>query len=210
MNKYFKIGFLVLVVIILSTFLYSKGRVVKEELPAVSNGILGCYMATLSKDVYTLKVLSQSGENFQGTLQFKNFEKDSSSGKFEGTYKEGILLGNYSFQSEGMDSVMQVIFKKSGDAFVRGYGDMDETGTHFADLNNITYDTSYVFKLSPDCGASQAKIDINAVCEGALAYMTFPDGKSADAFVAECKEGKRPEVIEKYKADMNLGDGAAI
>lgn len=54
------------------------------------------------------------------------------------------------------------------------------------------------------------KIDINAVCEGALSYMTFPDGASADAFVAECKEGKHPQVIEKYKADMNLGDGAAI
>lgn len=53
------------------------------------------------------------------------------------------------------------------------------------------------------------KLDINAVCEGALSYMTFPDGASADAFVADCKEGKHPEVIEKYKADMNLG-GAAI
>lgn len=54
------------------------------------------------------------------------------------------------------------------------------------------------------------KIDINAVCEGALAYMTFPDAASADAFVAECKEGKHPEVIEHFKADMNLGDDAAI
>jgi len=58
--------------------------------------------------------------------------------------------------------------------------------------------------------APQAKIDINAVCEGALAYMTFPDAASADLFVAECKEGKHPEVIEQYKQQMNLGDGAAI
>lgn len=57
-------------------------------------------------------------------------------------------------------------------------------------------------------GASM-KININAVCEGALAYMSFMNGADADAFVAECKEGKHPEVIEKYKADMNL-DGAAI
>ncbi len=58
--------------------------------------------------------------------------------------------------------------------------------------------------------ASQGKLDINAVCEGALAYMSFTDGASADAFVAECKEGKHPEVIEKFKADMNLGAGAEI
>lgn len=58
--------------------------------------------------------------------------------------------------------------------------------------------------------ASQGKINIDEVCNGALAYMTFTDGASADAFVSECKEGKHPEVIEKYKADMNLGAGAAI
>ncbi len=56
----------------------------------------------------------------------------------------------------------------------------------------------------------QGKIDIDAVCEGALAYMSFPDGASADLFVEECKEGKHPEVIEKFKADMNLGAGANI
>ncbi len=58
--------------------------------------------------------------------------------------------------------------------------------------------------------AAQGKINISAVCEGALAYMTFSDAASADAFVAECKEGKHPEVIERYKAQMGLGDGAAI
>lgn len=56
----------------------------------------------------------------------------------------------------------------------------------------------------------QGKIDINAVCDGALAYMTFPDGAAADKFVSECKEGKHPEVIEQFKASLNLGDGANI
>ncbi len=59
-------------------------------------------------------------------------------------------------------------------------------------------------------GVPMGKININAVCEDALSYMSFPDGASADVFVAECKEGKHPEVVEKFKADMNLGDGAAI
>lgn len=63
---------------------------------------------------------------------------------------------------------------------------------------------------TPTDTASEAKIDINAVCDGALAYMSFPDGASADAFLAECKAGNRPEVIEKYKADLNLGAGAEI
>ncbi|MBP9669602.1 MAG: hypothetical protein KBE09_04925 [Candidatus Pacebacteria bacterium] len=54
------------------------------------------------------------------------------------------------------------------------------------------------------------KLDITAVCNGALAYMTFPDGAAAEAFISECTEGKHPEVIERYKAELNLGDGAAI
>ncbi len=57
---------------------------------------------------------------------------------------------------------------------------------------------------------TEGKLNINAVCEDALAYMTFPDGKNAETFVVECKEGKHPEVIEEYKKQMNLGDGATI
>ncbi len=62
----------------------------------------------------------------------------------------------------------------------------------------------------PTDSDSQSKLNINVVCESALAYMTFPDQVSADKFVEECKNGEHPDVIERYKADMNLGDGAAI
>lgn len=54
------------------------------------------------------------------------------------------------------------------------------------------------------------KLDINVVCESALSYMSFESSSQADIFVKECKEGKYPEVIERYKAQMGLGDGAAI
>ena len=57
---------------------------------------------------------------------------------------------------------------------------------------------------------SNSKLDINVVCEQSLMYKSFPDGESAAQFVAECKEGKHPEVIEEYKERNNLGDGAAI
>ncbi len=56
----------------------------------------------------------------------------------------------------------------------------------------------------------KAKINIEAVCNGALAYMTFTDGKSADLFVKDCIDGKHPEVIERYKADLNLNAGVEI
>lgn len=51
---------------------------------------------------------------------------------------------------------------------------------------------------------SLGKIDMDVICEGSLAYMTFSDGAKADAFVADCKVGKHPEVVEQYLKNMNL------
>lgn len=56
----------------------------------------------------------------------------------------------------------------------------------------------------------QAKIDPRVACESALAYTTFSSGEEADAFVKDCIDGKYPEVIERYKAQLNLGEGAQI
>jgi len=66
------------------------------------------------------------------------------------------------------------------------------------------------YQIPNSTPVGQGKLDINAVCEGALAYMTFPDGESADVFVAECKEGEHPEVIEQYKVQMSLEEGVAL
>lgn len=103
--------------------------------------IKGCYATEPSRVDYRIAIQSQEGGNVSGTLSFRNFEKDSSKGTFVGTYKDGILLGDYTFQSEGMTSVMQVIFKKSGTDFIRGYGQMNADGTKFSDLSRITYDS---------------------------------------------------------------------
>jgi len=131
---------IILVLGILSFVWFSKDN--EDEIVNIAHPIVGCYAVVFNKDVYTLNIQSQSGENFSGTLAFKNWEKDSSSGTFVGTYKDEILLGDYSFQSEGTYSVMQVIFKKTGDDFIRGYGEVKNEGTRFVDTNNITYDSS--------------------------------------------------------------------
>ena len=53
------------------------------------------------------------------------------------------------------------------------------------------------------------KLDPKAVCESALAYTTFVDSAAADAFIADCIDGKHPEVFERFLSDQNI-DGAAI
>lgn len=165
MTKNTKIVIAVILIIIILGFVYYKksdtesvvvsptpiSPIVPTPTPVATGEVMGCYVATLAKDVYTLDISKQEGENVEGRLAFKNFEKDSSSGSFKGTYKNGILIGDYTFNSEGSTSVMQVAFKKTADGFARGYGDMNADGTRFADVNKLTYDSAYTFK--PTSGA---------------------------------------------------------
>lgn len=59
-------------------------------------------------------------------------------------------------------------------------------------------------------GGQQVKINIDEVCASALTYMTFTDGAAAEAFIQECKEGKHPDVIERYFEQMGVPNGATI
>ncbi len=54
-----------------------------------------------------------------------------------------------------------------------------------------------------------ARINVQAVCEGTLAYTDFVDTAAATAFVADCVAGKHPEVIEQYIESIGA-DGARI
>lgn len=146
-------GILIIIGGIYAISIYNKESEVSVNIPNTES-VLGCYVATLSKDVYSLKISSQDEEKVSGTLVFKNFQKDSSQGTFSGTYKDGILFGNYNFRSEGTDSVMQIVFKKSGDDFIRGYGDFNEDATQFSDLGKVNYDPNQTFKKSATCATS--------------------------------------------------------
>ncbi len=122
-----------------------------------SSALEGCYIAGNDKDEYTLNIATQRGDEITGSLIIKNFEKDSSSGVLRGTYKEGIIIGNYAFRSEGTDSVMQVAFKKDGNAFIRGYGEMNSNGTLFMNTAKLTFE----------------KNDLSTFVEGACVSSTF-------------------------------------
>jgi len=123
-------------------------------IPVAENSILGCYVARLSKDVYTLRIENEGGEIVSGRLSYNNFGKDSSSGVFSGTYKDGILMGDYTFDSEGMHSVRQVIFKTVDDSFVQGFGpaDVKNDREYLLDPENVVFGSDSVFKKE-DCGS---------------------------------------------------------
>ena len=74
------------------------------------------------------------------------------------------------------------------------------------DMVGIFTITNMIKQSSP----AEGKLNIEAICGEALMYMTFPDGAAADAFVAACKEGKHPEVIDDYNERNGLTNDVVI
>jgi hypothetical protein len=151
--KLYSIYFIILVVLLAGVIIVKNTSLGDKIGLNKTEPIKGCYVAKLAKDVYTLNILEQKGRSISGKLDINNYEKDSSIGTIIGKYKNGILLADYTFQSEGIESVNQVAFKKIGNNFVRGYGQPDdETGTRFVDTSKIVFDTSVVYYFSEnDC-----------------------------------------------------------
>jgi len=160
MKNNIKLILVLLVVIIVGAVIYSSGKraepepaVVGDSPIATNDDITGCYVARLAKDVYTLSIDTYNDGAFSGRLAYNNYQKDSSSGAFGGTYTDGILLGNYSFDSEGTRSNSQLIFKKEGYSFIQGFGPskMEGDKSVFVDTSKVSYDPKSTFIKSDNC-----------------------------------------------------------
>ena len=110
------------------------------ENPAGSKRIDGCYMRVLQRDTMVLHV-EQDGNILSGTMSFDNYEKDGSTGTVTGIVEEGIIKLWYNFQSEGMNSVMELYFKSEDNSVVQGVGPMANRAdtAFFTDHSQINY-----------------------------------------------------------------------
>ncbi|MBP6911806.1 MAG: hypothetical protein KBB88_01220 [Candidatus Pacebacteria bacterium] len=160
-KKYFIVGVLGIVVVLSSVVIYNSSHnqspASKEAGDVTTDSLLGCYAFQSNKDIYTLEIRHEhtveDRTDISGVLSYSNFQKDSSSGSFNGTYSNEVVVGNYSFESEGMHSVRQIAFKKVGDAFIPGYG--PSSSIHgvdtFTDTKNIQYEPEQVFVKTTIC-----------------------------------------------------------
>ena len=82
------------------------------------NNLATCYHGTVDNSSSLLQISEQSASNIKGSLIFQNYEKDSSYGDFVGKYTGNKLTASFTFQSEGTESVREIIFKKEGKNFV--------------------------------------------------------------------------------------------
>lgn len=102
-----------------------------------------CYMGTVGRDSILLKT-ELFPNVVTGTLEYRNYEKDRRRGVIDGKMNGDTLLADYTFTSEGVESVAQVIFLLQGDTAVEGYGEIEEKDGKmmFKDLRKISFDQS--------------------------------------------------------------------
>ena len=101
-----------------------------------------CYSCDLDGSKIDLTI-EQKGTKANGTLSYALAEKDGNIGTFEGTIENAVLIAEYTFQSEGMESTRQVAFQFNGSQWIEGYGDMNEDGTQFTDVSKIQFKSTF-------------------------------------------------------------------
>ena len=84
-----------------------------------------CYSGKIGKDTMQLQLTTTDGIA-AGTLVYKRNKKDNNSGNLTGKLRGDTLLADYTFMSEGQQSVREVIFLIKDSTATEGYGDVEE------------------------------------------------------------------------------------
>lgn len=109
----------------------------------------GCYMYEKDGNMIRMHITEVDG-HVAGDLNISYAEKDKNKGKFLGVLHGDKLIGVYTFYSEGIESSRQIAFLVKDNQLIEGYGELDENGTTFKDVNAIEY-TSTMPLSKVDC-----------------------------------------------------------
>jgi hypothetical protein len=106
----------------------------------------GCYQMTLKRDTATLN-LSVKDTTVTGTLRYDWHEKDRSNGTIKGVLRNNSIYADYTFESEGMTSVREVVFKIQDTVLLQGFGALTEENGKiiFQHRDSLQFDTIHPF-----------------------------------------------------------------
>ncbi|SHL22342.1 hypothetical protein [Flavobacterium xanthum] len=101
------------------------------------------YSGNIKKDTILMNLTMEGNKILSGKLIYNFYEKDKNEGTLIGELKGDTLLADYTFMSEGISSVRQVVFLKKGDTYIEGYGDIVEEASGkviFKDRKQLKFD----------------------------------------------------------------------
>lgn len=113
---------------------------------SIQNTQQSCFQYIKDKDTARITMMS-SGVITTGELSYNLYEKDKNNGVFEGELHGDTLIAEYTFNSEGRESIRQVGFLKKGDQLIEGYGDQEEKNGKmmFKNTSKLSFSNSIVF-----------------------------------------------------------------
>lgn len=100
-----------------------------------------CYAYDAKGSKIEIKV-NYDGSDISGTIDYALAEKDKNTGTFKGKITNGILLMDYTFQSEGTKNMRQLAFKLVDNQLIEGYGEMNNDGTRFKDVSKLQFNSN--------------------------------------------------------------------
>lgn len=89
-----------------------------------------CYQLMTAQDTVSMQ-LTTKGDEATGSLTYNFYEKDRNQGTFTGTFHGDTLFAEYTFQSEGTQSIREVAFLRQDGELVEGYSDMEDQNGRF-------------------------------------------------------------------------------
>lgn len=103
-----------------------------------------CYQYANPDDTIMLKLI-YIGDAITGTLVYILKEKDKNGGVISGRMKGDLMVANYTFMSEGVQSERQVVLKKQDNTFIEGYGDVETVDgkTVFKNLDSLKFNEDF-------------------------------------------------------------------
>jgi hypothetical protein len=103
-----------------------------------------CFAYVTAQDTVRL-TLQTLQPTVTGQLSYRYFEKDRNLGTIRGTMHGDTLLAEYTFQSEGTQSVREVAFLRRDIGFVEGFGAVTERQGKavFQQPHALQYDAKY-------------------------------------------------------------------
>ena len=98
----------------------------------------GCYTYDANGNHIVLEI-TEINSAVLGNLDYALKEKDANQGTFSGVLKDSVLIGSYTFMSEGTESTREVAFLVKEGQLIEGFGALDETGTAFQDPTSLSF-----------------------------------------------------------------------
>lgn len=94
---------------------------------ATNNETSECYINTKNKDSMLVN-LTIKNNILTGDMNYQIAGKDKNKGTLQGEIRGDTIFADYTFMSEGKESVRQVAYLKKDNKLLEGYGDVEDKG----------------------------------------------------------------------------------